>query len=237
MAARQAPQLRLFRNDFAARGASLAIRLAGTASNRDAIGARVTRRDRPAARTRIVQAGSGFLSQHSKELLFGLGASERDREADGRVAVRRSAGVHRRAAERRAAARRGRPTRAEPFAAATASPPTHRPRRAAERRPPPDATWLYEPFPAPDFSLTDVGGQTRSLAALAGRPALLLFWSAADAGVPRGARRARARPRRAGRAGVGALAIALDAPAKMPRASARAAPARVPVVAASPRSA
>ena len=28
-------------------------------------------------KTRIVQAGSGFLSQHSKELLIGLGASER----------------------------------------------------------------------------------------------------------------------------------------------------------------
>ena len=32
--------------------------------------------DRLAGR-RIVQAGSGFLSQHSKELLFGLGASQR----------------------------------------------------------------------------------------------------------------------------------------------------------------
>lgn len=41
MAARQAPQLRVFRNDFEGRGASLAIRLVGTASNRDAIGARV----------------------------------------------------------------------------------------------------------------------------------------------------------------------------------------------------
>jgi len=28
-------------------------------------------------RVKEVQAGSGFLSQHSKELLFGLGASER----------------------------------------------------------------------------------------------------------------------------------------------------------------
>ena len=41
MAARQAPQLRIFRNDFAPRGASLSIRLIGKESNRDAIGARV----------------------------------------------------------------------------------------------------------------------------------------------------------------------------------------------------
>ena len=50
MAARQAPQLRVFRNDFAARRASLARAPdAAPTSNRDAIGARVTRRDRPAA--------------------------------------------------------------------------------------------------------------------------------------------------------------------------------------------
>src|SRR5207247_2881944 len=42
MAARSAPQLRLFRNDFSDRGAALAVRLAGTRSNRDAVGARVT---------------------------------------------------------------------------------------------------------------------------------------------------------------------------------------------------
>ncbi len=84
MAARQAPQLRVFRNDFAARpelvehrGASLAIRLVGTKSNRDAIGARVIVETDRVTRTKIVQAGSGFLSQHSKELLFGLGASRR----------------------------------------------------------------------------------------------------------------------------------------------------------------
>jgi hypothetical protein len=38
MAARQAPQLRIFRNDFAGRGGSLALRLVGTSGNRDAIG-------------------------------------------------------------------------------------------------------------------------------------------------------------------------------------------------------
>ena len=46
-------------------------------SNRDAIGARVTVETDRMRRTKTVQAGSGFLSQHSKELLFGLGASER----------------------------------------------------------------------------------------------------------------------------------------------------------------
>ena len=50
MAARQAPQLRVFRNDYAGRRAALALRLAGTASNRDAVGARVSvETDRAAA--------------------------------------------------------------------------------------------------------------------------------------------------------------------------------------------
>src|SRR5262249_30193918 len=75
MAPRSAPQLRLFRNDYAGGNASLALRLTGTKSNRDAAGARVTVETDRLRSTGIVQAGSGFISQHSKELLFGLGQS------------------------------------------------------------------------------------------------------------------------------------------------------------------
>src|SRR4029077_5968062 len=74
-------QLRLFRNDYADRGATLAVRLTGTRSNRDAIGARVTLETEQLRVTRIVQAGSGFISQHAKELLFGLGRSKEIRKA------------------------------------------------------------------------------------------------------------------------------------------------------------
>src|SRR5437667_6842104 len=77
MADRQAPQVRIFRNDFETKSASLAVRLHATRSNRDAIGARVTVETDRVHKTKIVQAGSGFLSQHSKELIIGLGASER----------------------------------------------------------------------------------------------------------------------------------------------------------------
>ena len=75
MAARQTPQLRLFRNEFKDPRAGLAVRLRGTKSNRDAVGARVTVETDKMRRVRVVQAGSGFISQHSKELLFGLGDS------------------------------------------------------------------------------------------------------------------------------------------------------------------
>ena len=90
MAARQSPQLRLFRNDFAPRRASLAVRLtrhARATATRSARASTVETDRLP--RTKIVQAGSGFLSQHSKELLFGLGPSRAHPNADGRVAVGR----------------------------------------------------------------------------------------------------------------------------------------------------
>ena len=66
--------------------------------------------------------------------------------------------------------------------------------------PPPHETWLYEPFPAPEFSARDATGATRSLAALGGRPALLLDLVRQGGAVPRGARGAvrRLRPSDAG---------------------------------------
>src|SRR5690606_37063063 len=77
MAARQTPHLRLFLNHTVPRGRALAIRLTGTRSNRDAIGARVIVETDRVRRTKVLMAGSGFLSQHSKELLVGLGDSTR----------------------------------------------------------------------------------------------------------------------------------------------------------------
>jgi Tfp pilus assembly protein PilF/peroxiredoxin len=227
MAARQTPQLRVFRNDFGARGASVAIRLTGTASNRDAIGAKVIVETERLRRTKVVHAGSGFLSQHAKELLFGLGPSERilsltvewpsgqrqvfsDLEPNARFRLEEGGALDR---QRYEVAPTG---RAAPFEAPSAGPP--------------DATWLYEPFPAPDFSASDTVGQSRSLSALRGRPAVLLFWSPGVDGS-RAALDALSRESSAlDAAGVGVLAIALDAPA--PEAGVRAG-GSIPVVAAS----
>jgi tetratricopeptide (TPR) repeat protein len=70
---RSAPQLRLLKNTTPDLLPALAFRLRGTKSNRDAIGATVTIETSAGRQTRSLQAGSGFLSQHSKELFFGLG--------------------------------------------------------------------------------------------------------------------------------------------------------------------
>ena len=69
---RLGPQVRILQNDCAAANHSIAFELRGTRSNRDAIGARI-QVDR---QTKWLDAGSGFLSQHSKRILFGLGSVE-----------------------------------------------------------------------------------------------------------------------------------------------------------------
>jgi tetratricopeptide (TPR) repeat protein len=69
---RLAPQLKAFRNECAGTRKSIAVRLTGIASNRDAIGARVE----AGGNVQFLQAGSGFLSQHTKTLYFGLGSKE-----------------------------------------------------------------------------------------------------------------------------------------------------------------
>ena len=69
---RLGPQVRAFRNDSAEGRRSIAFRLRGVKSNRDAIGARVEVN----RKVKFVQAGSGYLSQHTKVVQFGLGAAE-----------------------------------------------------------------------------------------------------------------------------------------------------------------
>ena len=235
MAARQAPQVRIFRNDFGSlppEGGShaIAVRLAGTKSNRDAIGARVTVETDRLRKTRMVQAGSGFLSQCSKELLIGLGPSERivkltvdwpsggtqvitDVPLNTRVSIVEGGGVKTTA----------------PFAARAAAPAAAVPPPAS----PPAATWLYEPFPAPDFSLQDLSGTTRSIAALKGKPAIVLLFSP-DVPASRTALETLARGAQAlTQAGVQPIAIALDTSgnqAGLPLASSTA----IPVVLATP---
>jgi tetratricopeptide (TPR) repeat protein len=71
---RTAPQLRFMRNDLETKADSLSLHLVGQRANRDAIGARVelTLRGHTQPLVRWVSAGSGFLSQESRWVHFGL---------------------------------------------------------------------------------------------------------------------------------------------------------------------
>ncbi len=219
MAARQAPQLRIFRNDFGSvppaggnrqGGArSVAVRLTGTKSNRDAIGARVIVETDRLRRTKIVQAGSGFLSQHSKEQVIGLGPSERVVKLTVVWPSGQTQALTDVPLNARVRVVEGGDVKTEPFAPQSAG------TTASVPSPPGSAhtdTWLYEPFPAPDFSLQDVSGTTRSLAALKGKPAVVLLWSfevpAARASLDALGRGVQT----LAQAGVGSIAIALEPP-------------------------
>jgi Tfp pilus assembly protein PilF/peroxiredoxin len=239
MAARQAPHLRVFQNAFAPKAAALAVRLVGAVgsggltSNRDAIGARIIVETDRMRRTKIVQAGSGFLSQRSKELVFGLGESQRVLK----LTIVWPSGTNQVISDVRLNTRvrivEEGATAHVPFAAA----PT--PRAVGSKPATPasngrGATWLFEPFPAPDFSAQDLGGQPRSLAALRGRPAVLLFWSTESAGA-RSALQALARGSGTlTKAGVSFLAVSLDAPANLRQIKSAATDPSLPVVVATP---
>lgn len=67
---RLGPQVRILQNNCAGLNRSIAFRLQGTKSNRDAIGAKI----QVDGQTKWLEAGSGFLSQHSKQVIFGLGS-------------------------------------------------------------------------------------------------------------------------------------------------------------------
>jgi len=218
MAARQAPQLRIFRNDFRSPSPdggsqesvtrSIAVRLTGTKSNRDAIGARVIVETDRLRRTKIVQAGSGFLSQHSKEQVIGLGPSGRVEKLtvvwpSGATQILTDVAL-----DSRLHVVEGGAVKIEPLARHAAGTTVSVPPRGSAQ----GATWLFEPFPAPEFSLQDVSGTARSLAALKGRPAIVLLLSF-DVPAARAALDALGRGAKTlMQAGIGSVAISVEPP-------------------------
>jgi len=72
---RLGPQVRAFQNHWGRGRSVIAFELRGTRSNRDAIGAVVEVDCSGNRSVRTLQAGSGYLSQHTKRLHFGLGSA------------------------------------------------------------------------------------------------------------------------------------------------------------------
>ncbi|HEY1262943.1 MAG TPA: CRTAC1 family protein, partial [Terriglobales bacterium] len=67
----------LYRNDQSSGNKSLRVRLTGTKSNRDAIGANVRIYYGGQTQTRTVKSGSSYLSQSELPLTFGLGKADK----------------------------------------------------------------------------------------------------------------------------------------------------------------
>lgn len=176
---RNAPQVRILRNVMDGIGDSIVLRLRGTRSNRDAIGAKVTLEAGALRQVRFLQAGSGFLGQHSKELFFGIGRSP----TAVRATVRWPSGLVQHfdglPSNQRILLVEGSPTvDARPF---KKSPAVHTDRAATQSPEPPALrsveTWLLDPFKAPSFSLPDHHGTPWTLSSAPDRVKLLHFWS------------------------------------------------------------
>jgi len=178
---RSGPQLRFLKNVMPQLAPAIAFRLQGKKSNRDAIGAVVTIETSVGRQAKFVQAGSGFLAQHSKELFFGLG------EANGPVqaTIRWPSGLEQRfkdlPANHRIWIEEGsNAVRKEAFAspakridASAARSSSH-----AEQLPSQVETWLLVPVAAPDFHVTGSDAKAGLLSARRGMPVLLYFGSA-----------------------------------------------------------
>jgi tetratricopeptide (TPR) repeat protein len=176
---RNGPQIRLFKNVMPDLGAAVSFCLIGKKSNPDAIGAAVTVETDLGHQTRLLQAGSGFLAQHSKELFFGLGAAK----GTVKATIHWPSGLQQDLTDllinHRVWIEEGQPPkRIEPFAASSPwSAATQVVTAKAEALPVNVETWLLVPVLAPEFSLPDRGGRFESLAARRGKPVLLYFWS------------------------------------------------------------
>ena len=174
---RTGPQVRVLRNSLEGIGNSIVFRLRGHASNRDAIGAVVTIEAGAHRQMKFVSAGSGFASQHTKELFFGLG------EASGpvSVSVRWPTGIvvryhdlavnHRIAIEEGTQTVESTPYRLSPYPGTTATPSIS----AAPASRTASTTWLLAPLHGPDLRAPDLKGEQHTLSALQGRPTLLTF--------------------------------------------------------------
>jgi Flp pilus assembly protein TadD/peroxiredoxin len=175
---RNAPQLRILHNVMNDLGHSISFRLRGHKSNRDAIGAAITVETGTLRQTKYLQAGSGFLAQHSKELFFGVGKSEEPT----RVTVRWPGGLSQQfehvPVNHRIEIEEGSDSFvAKPFASASSAYAQAGATPALEPLPLQVGTWLIDPLKAPAFSLPDLAGNIRELRQSQGSFVLLNFWA------------------------------------------------------------
>lgn len=146
---RLAPQVRAFRNNSTGGRHSIAFDLRGTRSNRDAIGARIEIEHAGSRSVKFVHAGSGYLSQHTKRMHFGLGESK----VAETVTIRWPSGLVQRL-EGLASGHRYRIEEGSDSVHATAFAPrrpvARGPALSADNEPRLDPVWLLEPVPLPE---------------------------------------------------------------------------------------
>lgn len=175
--ARNAPGIRIVRNDWSA-GNAIRVRVRGGSERRSAAGAIAAIQTEGRRMEKTPRIGSGFLSQHSQALHFGLGSADgveelRVRWPSGTERVWRNLPANRLYAVAEDSDRIT-STAFEVPPRGTASHDANRPLPSLE---PASGTWLVEPLAAPDWKLEDLGGSARSLADFRGAPLALNVWA------------------------------------------------------------
>ena len=150
-------------------------------SNRDAIGAAVTLDAGGRRQTKYLQAGSGFLSQHTKEMFFGVGSFD----GKATASIRWPSGLKQEFAElpvnHRFALVEGREAaEAKLLEVSRFASEGHAVAESFETPPKEVETWLLDPVPSPEFSLQDLAGKPCSLRSYRGGAVLLNFWTTAS---------------------------------------------------------
>ncbi len=210
---RTAPQVRILRNSMTEIGNAIAVRLRGEKSNRDAIGAAVTVSCGSLRQTKYVQAGSGFLSQHTKELFFGLAENSSGIRANVRWPSGTMQDFENLPANHRIELREGNASfQSKAFAKPPRAWATPVDLPTGEILPSAWGTWLIEPVPAPEFSLPDSSGTLHELRSFQGKLLLLSLWSTGTPECREQLRRIRDAYAILGATGIQTLAINFDDP-------------------------
>ena len=180
---RNAPQLRILHNQLGQIGHSVCFRLRGRKSNRDAIGASMTLVAGSLKQTKYLQAGTGFLCQHSKELFFGVGNFDGPMTATVRWPSGLTQTIEGLPIQHRIEIEEGEPTfSAKPFVQAPRLSLGASSELSAEELPTQVQTWLTTSLKAVDFSLPDSTGRTMQLRQWLGKPVLLTLWTISSHG-------------------------------------------------------
>jgi len=213
---RNAPQIRVLQNVLDPIGNAVSFRLRGTRSNRDAIGASITLTAGDLTQTKYLQAGSGFISQHAKELFFGLGSYQGKVKAE----IRWPSGLTETFVDipisNRIQLEEGaRPFRATPFSKRSEVQASASLSGGDTRLPQNSETWLIQPLKAPDFKLLDLDGSENALHSWNGSRLLLTFWSTASAESLRQLSDIRAKMPILERSHLRCAAVSLDEPGRV----------------------
>jgi len=175
---RTAPQLRIFHNRMNPLGPSILFALRGTGSNRDAIGAVIELETPRGKQIQTLRAGSGFLSQNTKAVHFGLGEATGTLRATiqwpngTRQVLENLPSNHRIEVVEGVADFHAVPFKPSPWAH---SRDEHSP--AHERATPGRGTWLLDPIQIANPALQDAHGTPHRLNEWKGRAELLAFAS------------------------------------------------------------